>query len=268
MLLGLEGIRPRLVPGTQAWTGGGSNFMRAGPGEGAFRFDKVTLGIVLGAMPAHHAAYGDDRRRPVPLLPGDGWILPAGLDAWCRWERAEVLNVAVDGTLLNEAGLRADFRPVAGGIDPLIAQLALHLHLADTPDDAFYRESLTLALAAQLAKTLGGKPRAAAARVDPRLRRAIDYLETHLSDDLSLDALAGVAAMSRFHFADSFRRAAGLAPYAYVVARRMAKAKVLLATTRLPVADVAWQVGYANAAKFARQFRRYTGLNPGAWRSR
>ena len=266
MLLGLEGIRPRLVPGTHAWTGGGSHFMRAAPGEGAFCFDQVTLGIVLDAMPAHHAAYGDDRRRPVPLLPGEGWILPAGLDAWCRWESAGVLNVAVDRTLLNEAGLPADFRPVAGGIDPLSAQLALHLHLADA-QDAFYRESLTLALAAQLAKTLG-KPRAAAVLVDPRLRRVIDYIEAHLSDDLSLDALAGVAAMSRFHFADSFRRATGLAPYAYVVARRIAKAKVLLATTRLPVADIAWQVGYANAAKFARQFRRHAGVNPAAWRSR
>jgi transcriptional regulator GlxA family with amidase domain len=36
----------------------------------------------------------------------------------------------------------------------------------------------------------------------------------------------------------------------------------------LPVADVAWRVGYANAAKFARQFRRHTGINPSAWRSR
>jgi AraC family transcriptional regulator len=266
MLLGLEGIRPRLLPGSQAWAGGGSHFMRTDPGEGAFCFDQVTLGVVLDAMPTHHAAYGDDRRRPVPLLPGDGWVLPAGLEAWCRWESAAVLNVTVDRALLNEAGLSTDFRPVAGSIDPLSAQLALHLHLADA-QDAFYRESLTVALAAQLAKTLG-KPRAAAALIDPRLRRAIDYIEAHLSDDLSLDALAGVAAMSRFHFADSFRRATGLAPYAYVVARRIAKAKMLLATTRLPVADVAWRVGYANAAKFARQFRRSTGLNPSVWRQR
>jgi AraC family transcriptional regulator len=74
--------------------------------------------------------------------------------------------------------------------------------------------------------------------------------------------------MSRFHFSDVFRRTTGLSPYAYVVARRMEKAKVLLSTTRLPVADVAWRLGYANAAKFARQFRRHTGVNPSAWRSR
>jgi AraC family transcriptional regulator len=80
--------------------------------------------------------------------------------------------------------------------------------------------------------------------------------------------LAGAAAMSRFHFSDVFRRTTGRSPYAYVVARRMEKAKVLLSTTRLPVADVAWRLGYANAAKFARQFRRHTGINPSAWRSR
>jgi AraC family transcriptional regulator len=235
--------------------------LQTGAGEGTFRFDRITLGVVLDAMPAHHAAYGTDHRRSVPLLPGDGWILPAGLDAWCRWERAHVLNVAVDGDLMRDAGLSAaDFRPVAGAVDPLLAQLALHLHLGNG-GDALYRESLSTALAAQLARTLRGEARAAVA-LDPRIRRAIDYIEAHLSDAISLDTLAATAAMSRFHFSDVFRRSTGLSPYAYVVARRMEKAKVLLSTTRLPVANVAWRLGYANAAKFARQFRRHTGVNP------
>jgi AraC family transcriptional regulator len=265
MLVGLAELKPRLLPGPQAWRGGGSMLIETGPGEGAFRFDRITVGVVLDAMPAHHAAYGTDRRRSVPLSPGDGWILPPGLDAWCRWESAHVLNVAVDADLMREAGLPTPaFDPVAGAIDPLLAQLALHLHLVN--DDQFYRESLTTAFAAQLARTLHGTRPAVAP--DPRIRRAIDYIEAHLSDVLSLDTLAGAAAMSRFHFSDVFRRTTGRSPYAYVVARRMEKAKVLLSTTRLPVADVAWRLGYANAAKFARQFRRHTGVNPSAWRSR
>jgi AraC family transcriptional regulator len=265
MLLGLDDLRPRLRPGPQVWRGGGSMLLRTGPGEGTFRFDRITVGIVLDAMPAHHAAYGSDRHRPVPLLPGDGWILPSGLDAWCRWESANVLNVAVDADLMRDAGLAADFRPVAGAIDPLLAQLALHLHLGD---DKLYRESLTTALAAQLARALQGGDAPAAPVPDPRVRRAMEYIEAHLSDAISLDAMATAAAMSRFHFSNAFRRTTGLSPYAYVVARRMEQAKLLLSTTRLPVADVAWRLGYANAAKFARQFRRATGVNPSAWRTR
>jgi AraC family transcriptional regulator len=266
MLVGLEHLRPRLRPGPQAWRSGGSLLIDTGPGEGAFRFDRITVGIVLDAMPAHHAAYGTDRRSSVPLLPGDGWILPAGLDAWCRWERANVLNVAVDADLMREAGLAADFDPIAGDIDPLLAQLALNLHLGNAGDQ-LYRESLSSAFAAQLVKTLNGDSRPAVAP-DPRVRRAMEYVEAHLSDVISLEALAGAAAMSRFHFSDVFRRTTGLSPYAYVIARRMEQAKLLLATTRLPVADVAWRLGYANPAKFARQFRRSTGMNPSAWRSR
>jgi AraC family transcriptional regulator len=267
MLFGLADLRPRLLPGPQSWEGGGSMLIQAGPGEGVFRFDRVTLGIVLDAMPAHHAAYGSDRRRAVPLLPGDGWILPSGLDAWCRWESANVLNVAVDADLMREAGLpAADFRPVAGAVDPLLAQLALHLHHGNAGDQ-LYRESLSTAFAAQLVKTLNGGTRPVAAP-DPRVRRAMEYIEAHLSEVISLDALAGAAAMSRFHFSDVFRRTTGLSPYAYVIARRMEQAKLLLSTTRLPVADVAWRLGYANPAKFARQFRRATGVNPSAWRLR
>ena len=164
------------------------------------------------------------------------------------------------------AGRRRNSLRSPAPVDPLLAQLALHLHLGNEGDQ-LYRESLTIAFAAQLARTLqaDARPAIAPRSTHPARDRNTSKPICRMS---SLDALAGIATMSRFHFSDVFRRTTGLSPYAYVVARRMEKAKVLLSTARLPVADVAWRIGYANAAKFARQFRHHTGLNPSAWRSR
>lgn len=241
--------------------------VRAGPGEGAFSFERVTIGVVLLPLRTHHAAYGSDRRRPLPLMPGQGWIFPAGMDGWCRWDEPnDFLNVTLEEEMLAEAGMTSPaFSPRSGRTDGLVAQLALSLHAAGDDAPRIYRDSLTMALAAQMARITSG-PAIVPAGSEPRMDRVLDYIESHLQDDISLEDLAAVAAMSRFHFARVFRQMMGMPPHAYLVARRIERAKDLLAASRLPIAEIAWQVGYANPAKFAAQFRRRTGLTPGAWR--
>lgn len=79
--------------------------------------------------------------------------------------------------------------------------------------------------------------------------------------------LAGLAAMSPFHFARSFKIKTGLASHQYVVARRVERAKVLLRTTGLPVSEIAVRVGWENASKIAAQFKKLPGVTPGACRA-
>lgn len=265
MLPEAASLRETLRPGVATWSGGASRFTRSGPGEGAFDFDRVTVGLVLAPLASHHAAYGSDRRRPLPLFPGHGWIFPAGIEGWCRWDEPnDFLNVTIEPGLFTESGIaRLDFAAVSGGLDALVQQLVVALHGADE-DDRLYRETLTLALAARIVRVASdGSP---APAVDRRLARAIDHLEAHLAENVSLDALAAAAGMSRFHFARSFRAATGLPPHAYLVARRIERAKQMLRAGTLPVGEIAWRVGYANPGKFAAQFRRWTGTTPAAWR--
>lgn len=269
MLAGLEHYRRILEPASFRWSGGASTFVRSTPGEGGFRFDRVTVGVVLAPLRTHHAAYGDDRRRSLPLMPGHGWVFPAGMDGWCRWDEPnDFLNVEIADDLLAEAGMTgADLTPQSGAMDPLTAQLAVNIHAAGGDTPQLYRDALAAALAAQIAH-MSGKPEAATQTYEPRLRRALDYIEAHLDGDITLEDLASVAALSRFHFARAFRDAVGMPPHAYVVARRIERAKNLLGSSRLSIADVAWQVGYANPAKFAAQFRKLTGRTPAKWRTR
>jgi len=72
--------------------------------------------------------------------------------------------------------------------------------------------------------------------------------------------------MSPFHFARMFKLATGLAPHAYITRQRMGRARDLLATTDLPLLEVAARVGYQTQAHFTGVFHRYVGTTPRVYR--
>jgi AraC family transcriptional regulator len=83
---------------------------------------------------------------------------------------------------------------------------------------------------------------------------------------LTLVDLAGAAGLSRMHFAAQFRAATGLRPHEYMLRRRVEKARCLLATSEMPIAEVAFSVGFCSQAHFTTVFRRFSGLTPNRWR--
>ena len=99
-----------------------------------------------------------------------------------------------------------------------------------------------------------------------RLRRVRDYIDAHLSDDLTLDAIAEVACLSPYHLSRSFRRATGIGLHRYVTYCRIDKAKDLVLNTDLPVALIAMNVGFESPAAFATRFRQIIGQSPSSLR--
>lgn len=95
-----------------------------------------------------------------------------------------------------------------------------------------------------------------------RLRRVLDYIEANLTEDIALADLAAVAASSPFHFSRAFASVTGTPPYAYVVGRRIDRAKILLTNTSDPIAAVSVQCGFHSAGQFSRMFKRATGRSP------
>lgn len=114
----------------------------------------------------------------------------------------------------------------------------------------------------------GGKlPRATTLAFDDRkLSRVMDYLESNLSEDLSLDDLAQVAALSRYHFIRAFKATTGMTPHKFLLSRRMNKAAQRLAETGLPLDRIAKQVGYTNGHYFRRVFAQHFGCSPSEFR--
>lgn len=94
------------------------------------------------------------------------------------------------------------------------------------------------------------------------LQRIGRYLDEHLGDNVRLDDLARVAAVSRFHFARCFRSSTGESPMAYLRRLRVERAKQLLALGGQPISDIAIAVGFYDQSHFTRQFTRLVGTTP------
>ncbi len=99
-----------------------------------------------------------------------------------------------------------------------------------------------------------------------RLKRAIEFIETHLDSRVALADVAGAAGLSRMHFAAQFRVATGFRPHEYVLRRRVEKAQTMLATTDMPIVELALAVGFSTQAHFTAVFKRFSGLTPHRWR--
>lgn len=99
------------------------------------------------------------------------------------------------------------------------------------------------------------------------IQAAIRLVQTELSEDLSVTAVAEKLNMNRNYLSDLFRRETGETFSAYVLRKRIEQAKHLLSSTPLPIQDIAWAVGIPDANYFARLFRRETGQTPKDFRS-
>ena len=95
-----------------------------------------------------------------------------------------------------------------------------------------------------------------------QLQQAIDYIHTHLGQDLSLVQIAKVINLSPTYFASLFKRATGISPHQYVIKQRVEQAKLLLSQTDLTIAAIALQVGFSSQSHLTQQFKRITRMTP------
>lgn len=104
------------------------------------------------------------------------------------------------------------------------------------------------------------------AMADARLGAVLEMLHESPEHDWTLDSMSELAHMSRSAFALRFAQVVGLPPLTYLTNWRMALARTLLSQGQV-VKVVSSQVGYQNAAAFARAFQRATGQSPSAWQA-
>jgi AraC-like DNA-binding protein len=157
-------------------------------------------------------------------------------------------------------------RPMA--IDAAMARLVARLHDALGPvgsrldrDEALLR--LLTSLARRYAGVVAERP---PSRADGAVQRVRDRLHDAPEDEISLDDLAALSGLSRFHLTRLFQRRFGLAPSAYLRLLRLERAKQMLAEGEMP-ANVAAALGFVDQAHLTRRFKAAYGLTPGRYRA-
>jgi AraC family transcriptional regulator len=225
---------------------------------------------------------GVTRHRPPAA--GSISLLPAGCPARVRssgckdelhlfLETELVARVAAEAFELDPARLTV---PPLDGLDLpqlRVPMLAVGDELTAGAGGPLAAESLANVLAVHLIRHVLAPCQPARRRAGtlPRakLRAVVEYIEEHLDGGPTLEQLAAVARLSPNYFAWQFKRATGLPPHQYVIARRVERAKQLLqAESAFSLAEVAAVAGFSDQSQFSHHFKRLIGVTPGQFRTR
>jgi AraC family transcriptional regulator, arabinose operon regulatory protein len=184
-------------------------------------------------------------------------------DPWTIWW-CHVLG-SDTAELVEESGVRPD-RPIIPlvAVDRLTAMLD-EIISALEQDQSPARLVATAGMAWKLLATLA---------VDRRLpeqgtplQQAMNFLEERVDGSIRLPDLAAVVGVSSSQLSKLFREATGGGVLAHHTALKMARARLLLDTTELTVAQVGREIGLYDQFYFSRQFRRMHGVSPSAYRA-
>jgi AraC family transcriptional regulator len=209
------------------------------------------------------------------MVPGAICIVPAHESLSMRWgEHLQIISINLEPSILlrtaQEMKLRGQIEVPErhGDVDPQVAGIASALWAEAQngyPTGRVFGESMITALSARVLQNYGAHKLASPLenKLSPRTWRMVrDYIEDHLDSDLGLTDLAEVAGLSPFHFARCFKETTGSSPHQYVIARRVERARTLLASSQLGLAQIAAQCGFSDQSHLSRQFKRSFGVTP------
>jgi AraC-like DNA-binding protein len=153
---------------------------------------------------------------------------------------------------------------------------AVHWGRVGGPAEAFRARAHAELATASLVEHLGEVRKSAPGEVGksalggmvrPEVAAALALMDQDPARDLDLATLAAAVHLSPKHFARLFKRVTGVPPMTYLQALRVSRARAVLAETERPVAAIASDLGFADAAHLSRAFRRAYGTTPRDFRS-
>ncbi len=220
-------------------------------------------------------ARGTFRRGVVIIIPegsSSRWDIPKPVDVVQLYLPHKTLQRVADEAV---TGTATDLLERTAHPDPITSRLLLSaagaLEGHGALDTLFRHQLIDLLAMRLLAAHTGSRStfEPTVGGLSPKvLGRAIERLRSDSDADVSLDALASDAGLSRFHFCRAFKESTGLSPHAWLRQHRLEQARNMLRDTDASVALVAAELGYASQTAFAAAFRRLTGEAPSDWRRR
>lgn len=221
------------------------------------------------------------KRFESPSRAGESIIMPAGYRVRFRGRFPAYIAMRLPPEQLDQAN--SEIRRVGSprievvshfqAPDPVLQHIAQlfsqEMRQSFHPAQTLLVQSLATVLAVQMVRrystALGVEPKPGLTVNTAAIQRALAFINEQPTRQISLEDLATVSGLSRFHFSREFKRHIGLTPVGYVESSRIARAKELIHRAELSLAQVAHAVGFADQSHFTRRFRRHVGCTPGVF---
>lgn len=267
---------PLLSSGKTRWSGISLDQLLLPPGETPeYALEEFLLTINLGQGFQVERILGRNSQIGF-MFTGAVALCPMYVSQAIRWDRdAHILSLNLEHELLNRNAVEVldtdqfELIPHLITQDALIYQIGLGLKTqlqTNNVNSRLYAESAATFLAVHLLQSYstrksivkeyeGGLPQ-------QKLRQAIEYIQEHLAQEISLNELAEYLGISRYYFCRLFKQSTGLSPYQYVIQQRVERAKQLLLQGTLSISDIAIACGFAHQSHLNRHFKRLTGVTP------
>lgn len=99
------------------------------------------------------------------------------------------------------------------------------------------------------------------------IEETVAYINEHLTENLSLELLAGRASLSPYYFTRLFKKETGFTPHEYLIASRINTAKFLLKNTGTSIKEICFCTGFSNESSFCTTFKKWVGQTPSVYRA-
>jgi AraC family transcriptional regulator len=212
---------------------------------------------------------------------GDIAIIPAGVSHRCNWNTTVQFGIlAIEHSLLQQIGQdwinldRIELRPQFMSerddlIQSIFATLSAELAAGGIGSNLLV-DSLKTTLAIHLLRNYCTTLPRLSSYVDglsaAKMTLIKDYINTHLDRDLKLTELSAIVQMSPYHFLRLVKKSLGITPHQYILQCRLDRAKYLLRSSNLDIAQIALRVGFCDASHLNRYFKKSLGMTPNQWR--
>ncbi len=100
----------------------------------------------------------------------------------------------------------------------------------------------------------------------PMIKQAIDFIHDHYADELTLDEIAAVSGLSKYHFIRLFREQLGITPSQYLNQVRLQRAEMLLRQSMFDLKTIAFESGFGSLNTLERLFKKKHGMTASEYR--
>lgn len=135
-------------------------------------------------------------------------------------------------------------------------------------DDGFYGQAIAFSCWIRLLIDLHKNAAENIASPSDEMQKAIEYINRHISEDMSIDEICAAVHMSKYHFCRKFKKTVGLTVMNYILKTRIISAKSMLQSEALPIGEISERCGFSSMSYFCRVFKENLNCTPLQYRKK